>query len=115
MIINLLGTMISAIFVKQTNIFKGTSSLNVSFEGLKNLDYFSLVVKQFIGFIVVIAVVAGVYYIVSCVMKKTVNYFKLASIATVSFIPTFIAGFVATIISYIYMPLGVFIVFASLL
>ncbi len=114
MIINLLRSMISAIFVKQRNFLKGTTSLNVSFEGLKNLDYFNLIVKQFIGFIIVVAVVAGVYYIASCVMKKTVNYFKLVSITTVSFIPMFIAGFVSTIISYIYAPIGVFIVFASL-
>ncbi len=114
MIINLLGSMISVIFVKQRNFLKGTTSFSVSFDGLKNLDYFSLIVKQFIGFIIVVAVVAGVYYVVSCVMKKTVNYFKLVSIATVSFIPMFIAGFVSIIISYIYMPIGAFIVFASL-
>lgn len=114
MIINLLGSMISVIFVKQRNFLKGTTSLSVSFDGLKNLDYFSLVVKQFIGFIIVVAVVAGVYYVVSCVMKKTVNYFRLVSVTTVSFIPMFIAGFVSIIISYIYMPIGAFIVFASL-
>ena len=114
MVIGLLGTMISAIFVKQRNFLKGTTSLDVSFDGLKNLDYFSLIVKQIIGFIIVVAVVAGVYYVVSCVMKKTVNYFKLVSITTVSFIPMFIAGFVSTIIAYIYAPIGAFIVFASL-
>lgn len=114
MIIGLINAMIQVIFVKQRNFLKGTTSLTVSFDGLKNLDYFSLIVKQFVGFIIVVAVVAGVYYVVSCVMKKTVNYFKLVSIATVSFIPMFIAGFVATIISYIYIPLSVFVVFATL-
>ena len=114
MIIVLLGAMVSTIFVKQKNFLKGTTSLKVSFDGLKNLDYFSLIIKQFIGFMIVVAVVAGVYYVVSCVMKKTVNYFKLVSITTVSFIPMFIAGFVSTIISYIYAPIGTFIVFASL-
>lgn len=114
MIIGLLNNMISVIFVKQRNFLKGSSSLTVSFDGLKNLDYFSLIVKQFVGFIIVVAAVAGVYYVVSCVMKKTVNYFKLVSITTVSFIPMFIAGLLATIIGYIYIPLSVFVVFASL-
>lgn len=114
MIIGLLNAMIQIIFVKQRNFLKGTTSLTVSFDGLKNLDYFSLIVKQFIGFIIVVAAVAGVYYVVSCVMKKTVNYFKLVSITTVSFIPMFIAGLLATIIGYIYIPLSVFVVFASL-
>lgn len=112
MIIVLLGEMIRNVIVP-SGIFK-SSKFTVSFEGLKNVAYFDIIVKQTIGFIIVVAVVAGVYYVVSCVMKKTVNYFKLVSIATVSFIPMFIAGFVATIISYIYIPLGVFIVFATL-
>ncbi len=114
MIIGLLNAMIQVIFVKPRGLWKGSSSLTVSFDGLKNLDYFSLIVKQFIGFIIVVAAVAGVYYVVSCVMKKTVNYFKLVSITTVSFIPMFIAGLLATIIGYIYIPLSVFVVFASL-
>ena len=114
MIIGLLSAMITAIFVKQRNLFKGTTSLEVSFDGLKELDYFGLIVKQFVGFIIVVAAVAVVYYVVSCVMKKTVNYFKLVSITTVSFVPMFIAGLLATIIGYIYIPLSVFVVFASL-
>lgn len=114
MIIGLLSAMITAIFVKQRNLFKGTTSLEVSFDGLKELDYFGLIVKQFIGFIIVVAAVAGIYYVVACVMKKTVNYFKLVSIATVSFIPLFIAGFVVTIVNYFYIPLAVFIYFAAL-
>ncbi len=114
MIIGLLNAMIQVIFVKPRGLWKGSSSLTVSFDGLKNLDYFSLIVKQFIGFIIVVAAVAGVYYVVSCVMKKTVNYFKLVSITTVSFIPMFIAGLVSTIVWYIYIPLSVFVVFASL-
>ena len=114
MIIVLLNAMISVIFVKERVSFLSTETkLKVSFEGLKNLDYFSLIVKQFIGFIIVVAVVAGVYYVVSCVMKKTVNYFKLVSITTISFIPMFIAGFISTIVAYIYIPLSVFIIFAS--
>ena len=114
MIIGLLNNMIGAIFVKQRNFLKGTTSLTVSFDGLKELDYFNIIVKQFVGFIIVVAAVAGVYYVVSCVMKKTVNYFKLVSITTVSFVPMFITGLLATIIGYIYIPLSVFVVFASL-
>ncbi len=112
MIIVLLGEMIRNVIVP-SGIFK-SSKFTVSFEGLKNVAYFDIIVKQTIGFIVVIALIAGVYYVVSCVMKKTVNYFKLVTISTLSFIPMYIAGFVSIIVSYIYAPLGVFIVFASL-
>lgn len=113
MIINLLGTMISVIFVKQRNFFSGETKFSVSFENLKNLDYFDLIVKNVFWAIVVIAAVAGIYYIVAMIMKKNVNYFRLVSITAVSFVPVFVAGFVSIIIAYIYAPLGAFLVFAA--
>ena len=110
MIINLLGSMISAIFVKQFNFWTGDSKLSVSFDGLKNLDYFDLIVKQLFGFVIIIAAIAGIYYIVSLIMKKTVNYFKLVTITTVSFVPFFIvSSFICVIVNYIYVPASVFL------
>lgn len=114
MIINLLGNMISAIFVKQINIWKGETKLSVSFEGLKNLNYFDLIVKQLFGFIIVVAAIAGIYYVVSLIMKKTVNYFKLVTITTVSFVPFFIvSSFICVIVNYIYVPASVFLAVGS--
>ena len=83
--------------------------LTISFDGLKYIPYFDIIVKQTIGCIIAMAVIAGVYYVVSCVMKKTVNYFKLVSITTVSFIPVHIALFIATIIGTYFS--GVFAAF----
>lgn len=113
MLIGLIGNMISVIFVKQVNYFSGDSKLVVSFENLKDLKYFDLIVKQFIGYVIVVAAVAGVYYIVSLIMKKTVNYFKIVSITSVAFVPTFVAGFASILVSYIYEPLALFIVLAG--
>lgn len=114
MLINLLSNMISVVFVKQYNLFKGTTSLEVSFDNLGSLNYFDLIVKQFIGFVIVVAAVAGIYYVVSMIMKKNTNYFKLATITAVSFVPLFVAGLLATIIAYIFAELSIFIVFAAL-
>ena len=113
MIINLLGTMITTVFVKQTNFFSGETKLVVSFENLKDLKYFDLIVKNLFWSIVVIAAVAGVYYIVSMIMKKETNYFKLAAITAVAFVPVYAAGFVSIIVAYIYAPLSAFIIFAA--
>ena len=113
MIINLLGTMISVIFVKQRNFFSGETKFEVSFESLKDLNYFDLIVKNVFWSIVVIAAVAGIYYIVAMIMKKNVNYFKMVAITSVSFVPVFVAGFVGIIVAYIYAPLSVFLIFAS--
>lgn len=105
-IINLLGTMINAIFVK--NIFK--DKLEIHFEYLKNLNYFDLLIKETIGFIIIIMGVAGIYYIVSLIMKKTCSYLKLTSITAVSFVPFIIvAGLISVIINYIYAPISFFI------
>lgn len=113
MVINLLGTMVSTIFVKQRNFFSGETKFKVSFEGLKDLNYFDLIVKNVFWTIVIIAAVAGIYYIVAMIMKKSVNYFRLASIAAVSFVPVFVATFVGIIVAYIYAPLSAFLIFAS--
>ena len=113
MIINLLGSMISVIFVKKVNFFSGETKFEVSFEGLKNLNYFDLIVKYTIGTLIIVAAVAGIYYIVAMIMKKNVNFFKLAAITAVSFLPVFAASFVGIIVAYIYAPLSAFIVVAA--
>ena len=113
MIINLIGTMISTIFVKQRNYFSGETKLNVSFENLKNLNYFDLIIKNLIMSIIIVAAVAGIYYVVSMIMKKSSSYFRLVAITSVSFVPTVVASFVSIIIAYIYAPLSVFLVFAA--
>lgn len=115
MVINLLGSMISVIFTKKiTNYWNGDTKLSISFENLKELDYLSLIFKEFFMFVVVIAALAGVYYIVAMIMKKSANYFKLVTITAVSFIPSIVVGsFVSVIIAYIYAPLASFLVCAA--
>ena len=113
MIVNLLGTMISTIFVKQTSFFSGETKLIVSFKNLKDLNYFDLIVKNLFWSVIIIAAVAGVYYVVSMIMKKNANYFRLAAITAVSFVPLYAALFVSIIIAYIYAPLSAFVVFAA--
>lgn len=115
MIINLFGNMISTIFTKEiTNYWNGDTKLSINFENLKELDYLSLIFKEFFVFIVVVAALAGIYYIVAMIMKKNANYLKLVTIATVSFIPSIVIGsFVSIIVSYIYAPLATFLVCAA--
>lgn len=112
-LINLISEMISAVFVKQTNYFSGKTKLEVSFDNLGNLDYFDLIVKQLFWSIVIVAAVAGIYYIVSMIMKKNVNYFRLCTIFSVSFVPVYVISLVSVIVNYIYTPLSLFLVFAA--
>lgn len=115
MIINLISSMISVIFIKEVNFWTGVTKLTVSFERLKNLKYFDLIFKQFFGFIIIVAAVAGIYYIVSLIMKKSVNYFKLVAVSIVSFVPFIISSFVSVIVSYIYIPASLFLIISSFL
>lgn len=113
MIINLISSMISVIFMKEVNFWTGATKFTVSFERLKNLKYFDLIFKQFFGFIIVVAAVAGVYYIVSLIMKRNANYIKLVAIATVSFVPFIILSFASVLVSYIYAPASLFLIISS--
>lgn len=112
-LINLISNMISVIFVKQTNYFSGKTKLEVSFDNLSNLDYFDLIVKQLFWSIVIVAAVAGIYYVVSMIMKKNANYFRLCTICAVSFVPVCVVSLISVIVNYIYVPLSAFIVFAA--
>jgi len=112
--INLISSMISTIFMKEINFWTGASKLSISFVRLTNLNYFDLIFKQFFGFIIVVAAVAGIYYVVSLIMKKTTNYFRLVAITTVSFVSFIIVStIISTIVSYIYAPASLFLVIAS--
>lgn len=113
-IINLVSRMISAVFVKQINFFSNETKLDVSFDNLKNLDYFDLIVKQLFWSIAIVAFVGLVYYVVALVMKKNANYFRLVTISSVSFVTVFAVSIISTIISYIYEPLSIFLIIAAL-
>lgn len=111
MILNLFSRMVSIIFMREIDVFTGVSKLTVSFGRLKNLNYFDLIFKNFFGFIIVTFAIAGIYYFVSLIMKKTTDYFKLVAITTVSFIPLILASTILSlIISYIYVPASLFLV-----
>lgn len=115
MVINLLGKMISVVFTKQvTSLFSGKTELKVDFSNLGDLNYFSLIFKQFIGFIIVVLAVSGIYYVVSLIFKKNINYFKVATITTVSFVPMIIVtSFISVIIGYISIPLSALLIVGS--
>ena len=112
-ILLLLSSIIIYVFISSK--FK-SAGVSISFDGLKDVPYFDIIVKQTVGFIIAIAAIAGVYYVVCCVMKKTINYFKLVSITTVAFIPVHIALFIAIIIgAYFSSVFATFIFIAAFL
>lgn len=115
-IVNLLSNMISTIFVKKiTSYYTGDTKLSIEFDNLKNLDYVDLIFKRFFEFAIFILALAGIYYIVSMIMKKSSSYFRLATISAVSLVPYGASIIISVIVSYIYAPLSFFILFGSLI
>lgn len=115
MIINLLTSIISAVFVKK--IDPSTFKLKTSFDiaGLKNLDYVSLIFKNLLIVAAIILVIAGVYYIGTLILKKTVNFSKLLAATASSMIPyAVLSMLIATIFGKIWTPLSIIIFFVGL-
>ena len=108
MLITLIIAMISVTFVKSLDY--STFDYKTSFEisNLKELDYLSLIGKNFLIFATIIAVIAGVYYLASLVVKKETNFIKNLSITSTSIMPFVILAMVASpILGKIWAPLSV--------
>ena len=104
MLVTLITRMISSIFYK--NYFSGKLVFEIS--NLKNLNYVNLILKNLLIYACALLFVAGVYYVVSLILKKNVSFTKLLNVTSTSVIP-FIAlsMFAPTIISYIWNPLAI--------
>lgn len=108
MIINLLTSMISVIFVKTMDYSTFKYKTEINFEGLKNLDYVSLIFKRLLIYAVIIAVIAGIYYLASLVVKKSLSFIKTLSISASSLMPYAVMGMVVSpILGKIWAPLAV--------
>lgn len=108
MIINLLTSMISVIFVKTMDYSTFKYKTEINFEGLKNLDYVNLIFKRLLIYAVIIAVIVGIYYLASLVVKKSLSFIKTLSISASSLMPYAVMGMlVSPILGKIWEPLSV--------
>lgn len=112
-IITLFKTMISVVRVTEFSWLKGSVTV-WRFENLKNLNYFSLIFKNFFIYALVILALAFVFYVGSLIIKKQVSYQKYVSFVLISFIPTILGGMILTsLISIISIHLGVIVAILS--
>lgn len=108
MIINLLTSMISAVFVKSLDYSTFEYKTKLDFARLKDLDYLSLIGKNLLIYICIIAAITVVYYLASLVVKKSTNFIKTLSISASSLIPYVIMGMlVSPILGKIWAPLSI--------
>lgn len=115
MIANLLSKLISSIFVKSMVSYAGDTKLEVTFDNLGDLPYVDLIFKKFIMFLIIIVVISAVYYVGSLILKKSVSFAKILTATSLSIVPVLAScTLLATILSYFYYPLAIFVIFAGL-
>ena len=108
MLIELVTSMISAIFVKTMDYSVFQYKTTIEFSNLKNLDYLSLIGKNLLIYAGIIIVIALVYYLAGLVLKKTVNFIKLLSISATSILPYIVLGMIVSpLIGKIWLPLSI--------
>lgn len=108
MLINLISSMISAIFVKTMDYSTFQYKTTMEFSNLKNLDYLSLIGKNLLIYAGVIVAIALVYYLAGLVFKKSVNFIKMLSISATSILPYVVLGMIVSpLIGKIWAPLSI--------
>jgi hypothetical protein len=112
-LVNLLMTMLSSL--KSTSIdWTGKVTYSIKFSNLSKLNYLSLIFKNLFIYIIIMLVIAGIFYIGSLIVKKEIKYTKLLSIVFISVIPFVIGNIVlANILGLIYSSLSLIVIIIS--
>lgn len=108
MLVNLLKTMVSAVLTKSLDYSTFKYKTSFEFSNLKDLDYLSLIGKNFIIYLSIIFAVALVYYLGTLIIKKNSNFMKMLSTAATSILPYIVLGMIISpLLGKIWTPLGV--------
>lgn len=106
-VINLVKSMISAVFVKTMDYSTFKYTTTVDFSRLKDLNYLELIGKNLLIYVAVMAGIALVYYIISMIFKKNANYIKMLSISSISLIPFILLGMIVSpLVGFLWNPLA---------
>ena len=110
-ITNLITTVINT--VREYSYYKRTYSWH--WDNLKDFKWFSVIGKNFLVYLCIFLIVAGVFYLVSLVFKKTLPYLKSLAIVVSAFIPGVIGTMiVGPLLSLIYTPLSMLVIALSI-
>lgn len=108
MLIGLLTSAISVIFTDKFDYQTYETKMAIDFSNLGNLDYVTLIFKNLIIYAAIILAIAGVYYLGSLVIKKTISFAKTLSISATSILPFVVLGMlISPILGKIWEPLSV--------
>lgn len=112
-LVNLFKTMISSVRVTEFDWLKGSVEV-WRWENLKELNYFSLIFKNFFIYALAFLAIAFVFYVGALIVKKQVKYQKLVAIVLISMIPSVLGSMIlAAFVSLISVHLGVIVAIIS--
>jgi len=108
-IINLIKKMILTVRVTEFDWLKGSVYV-WRFDKLKDLDYFTLIFKNFFLYVAIILALAFIFYLGTLIIKKEVRYEKIVLISFISIIP-FILGnmIVSSLVGLMFAKIGVLV------
>lgn len=105
-ILNLITSMISAVYVKHTSWFSETT-YSWEWANLKNVNYIGLIFKNFLIYAIILVGIAGLFYIANLIVKKKLKFQESLSITASATLPMiFCCMVLATILGFIYAPLA---------
>lgn len=112
-LVTLVTAMVNAVVVKRFDWQEGYVTV-LEWSNLKNIDYIGRIFENLLLLLVIIAVISGVYYIASLIIKKEVKFPRLVGAITLSIIPLLIGALVISpIVSLISVKLGILVYIIS--
>lgn len=90
---NLIFEIFDVISVSHYTFGKGYET-SIEFSRIKDLNFLELIFKNFFIYVLIILVIAGVFYLSSLVIKKEINFFKSVTISASSLLPFVLCSFI---------------------
>lgn len=93
-LVNLISVMLNTVMVKSFSWSTGDYKTTWVWKNLKDLEYFKIIGKNFLIYLGIIVVIAGVYYIASLIVKKQTNFSRLLGISAIAVVPALVCSLV---------------------
>lgn len=108
-IFSLITTIFSTVYYKHCSLFSGECEVEWEWDNLENIEWFELIIKQFFGFLVVMVVLAAIFFAASRIFKQTqTNFPRTMAVVALAFLPITIS-FLAPTLSLIHATVGMII------
>lgn len=115
-LVTLIYTMIATVIERKYSYSRHEYQTKIDFSNLADIDYISVIGKNFLIYLAIIAAIAGAYFLGSLVIKREQNFAKLLSISATGFVSFVALGMIAApIFELIFEPLSILAMLAGVI